>query len=290
MRFTRIALAQILLWSLGACGSLLPATDAALQQPIWDVHAQRFITERELVDRLTRARFKLLGEVHDNPLHHSLRAQVVSAIGATGARPAVVMEQFDLGSDDALIAAQARGTDAEQLADTGKLNRGDWGWPLHRPIVDAALAARMPIRAGNLSDRELMRIARAGLQSAPDAAWRPRFDATPWGEREAAGLRAEIGESHCNALPDAVVPTLVLAQRVRDAAMAQALVDAATGDGAILIAGNGHVRNDLGVPRYLQAPGMPGDRTSTLSVGWIEVSAEEGRSDEFPKNVVAEHA
>ncbi len=89
--------------------------------------------------------------------------------------------------------------------------------------------------------------------------------------------------------PESVVPRIVLAQRLRDAAMAQALVDAATASGAILIAGNGHVRADLGVPVYLQAPGLPDAGARSLSVGLIEVTDDDARASDFPRQVVAAH-
>ena len=266
-----------------------PFAAPAAAPRIWDVEAQRFIDERQLVDRLATARFRLLGEVHDNAQQHLVRARLIGQIAATGARAAVVFEQFDLDHDRALVAAQARAADAELLADAGKLDRKSWRWPLHKPLIDAALAAKLPIRAANLPRAELMRLARRGVGELPIAPWRARFLAAQWGEREESALHADIIESHCNLLPESMVPSLVLAQRLRDAAMAQALVVAAPGDGAILIAGNGHVRNDLAVPLYLHAFGLPDADARSLSVGFIEVTPEDARSDDFPRNVIAAH-
>jgi uncharacterized iron-regulated protein len=48
--------------------------------------------------------------------------------------------------------------------------------------------------------------------------------------------------------------------------MAAAMREAG-GDGAVLIAGTGHVRHDMGVPRLLP-------ESETVSVGFIEVRAE----------------
>jgi uncharacterized iron-regulated protein len=45
---------------------------------------------------------------------------------------------------------------------------------------------------------------------------------------------------------------MVLAQRARDAALADGMLATAR-DGAVLIAGSGHVRADRGVPSYLRA-------------------------------------
>jgi len=254
---------------------------------IWDVRATRFVSESQLVGYLAAARYRLLGEVHDNPAHHAIRARVIAALAATGARPAVVFEQLDLDHDDAVVAAQAAGADAETLTDAGRLDRKAWEWPLHKPIFDVALGKGLPVRAGNMPRESL----RGDLQSALDkdsgASWYARFHAARWTEAQAAALRADIVEGHCGKLPEAVVPRIVLAQRVRDAAMAQALVNDATAAGAILIAGNGHVRADLAVPVYLHAPGMPDADAPSVSLGLIEVTADEERAGDFPRQVVA---
>ena len=55
----------------------------------------------------------------------------------------------------------------------------------------------------------------------------------------------------------------------------------------MLIAGNGHVRNDLGVPVYLHAPGLPGAQARSISVGFLEASADEMRAEGFPQPLIA---
>ena len=76
---------------------------------------------------------------------------------------------------------------------------------------------------------------------------------------------------------------------MRDAAMAQALVDAATADGAVLIAGDGHVRANLGVPVYLHAAGLPGAGARSLSVGFVEADANATRDRAAVARLVDEH-
>ncbi|HEX6795612.1 MAG TPA: ChaN family lipoprotein [Casimicrobiaceae bacterium] len=275
----------LLVFALGACSSPARVQQAPAPTRIYDVRAKHFIGEPALVADLAGARYRLLGEIHDDPLHHTIRARLLHEIARRGLRPAVVMEQFDLDHDGALRAAQNAGEDAEQAASAGELDRKGWQWPLHEPIVAAALALHLPLRAGNLS--------RTALSGDLDAAQRehPRMEtrlrAARWTDAQASELRSDIVESHCNMLPDAIVPKLVLGQRMRDAAMAQALVDDATADGAVLIAGNGHVRDDLGVPVYLRAPGLGGADSRSISVGFIEVNAGDERDAEFPQRLIA---
>ena len=268
-----------------------PSTGAApaAEPRIWDVRAGRFVSESSLAADLASARYRLLGEVHDNAAHHAIRARLIVAIATTGARPALVMEQFDLDRDEALLAAQAAGADAERLADVGRLDRKGWQWPMHKPIVEVALAQHLPIRAGNVPRPQLREEEHAAADDRSQAIGYARFRATRWTDAQAEALRADIVEGHCGMAPESVLPRIVLAQRLRDAAMAQALVDAATASGAILIAGNGHVRSDLGVPVYLHAPGLPDAGARSLSVGLIEVDDDDARAGDFPRQVVAAH-
>ena len=275
--------------ALTACSLQPRGAPSETSSRIWDVRAGRFIGAPALIADLAAARYRLLGEVHDNPAHHAIRARLITDIAARGVHPTVVFEQFDLDHDAALQAAQAAGNDAERLAAAGRLDRKGWRWPLHKPIVEAALAMYLPVRAGNLSRAELRAQAIPGDAAGANAAWRVRLIAARWSEAQARALRADIVESHCGMLPETVVPRLVLAQRERDAAMAQALVDDATRDGAILIAGNGHVRADLGVPVYLHAPGLPGADARSLSVGLVEVDPDDEHASDFPRQIVAKY-
>ena len=281
-----VSVVVLLVVALGACSSP-PVQPASEPARIFDVHAGRFIDEAALVTDLARTRYRLLGEIHDNPLHHTIRARLLREIAGRALHPAVVMEQFDLDHDMALRAAQNAGDNVEQVANAGELDRKGWQWPLHEPIVAAALALHLPLRAGNLSRTVLSGDLDAGQREHPRMETRLR--AARWTDAQAGELRADIVESHCNMLPDAIVPRLVLGQRMRDAAMAQALVDDATADGAVLIAGNGHVRDDLGVPVYLHAPGFAGAHARSISVGFIEVNADDERDAEFPRRVIAVH-
>src|SRR5438552_18170893 len=83
---------------------------------ILDVRAMRFVTERELVARLAIERYRLLGEVHDNPQHNVIRARLIAAIVAKVLWRAVVFDQFDLDRFAARFGEFRFGDDDEQIA------------------------------------------------------------------------------------------------------------------------------------------------------------------------------
>jgi uncharacterized iron-regulated protein len=214
-------------------------------------------------DSLRHTRFILLGEVHDNPEHHRRRAELLRRLLADGRPTRVVFEQMDRAGDAALAAA-AR--DPEAVADAGRLDRAGWRWPLHRPLVEAALAGGAALSGGNFDRDEARRLVRQGLAAAP-ADLRNALEGVPWSAAQDETVRRAIEDGHCGALPPDRVAPMALVQRLRDAALAQAMLRAGE-PRVVLVAGNGHVRRDLGVPHYLRAAGVaPGD---IVAVGFVE--------------------
>jgi uncharacterized iron-regulated protein len=221
---------------------------------IWDVRAARFVESEDVVARLARARYVLLGERHDNPDHHRVQAALLRALLAAGRRPAVAFEMFT--ADDAPQLARqlaAAPRDAAGLARAVDWARSGWpDWAYYEPIAQAALDRGLPIVAANLAPATVRAIARGRPDAlAPDFTTRYALD-RPLPDGGQAALTAEIRDAHCGALPAERVESMVLAQRARDAMLADNLL-ATTRDGAVLIAGIGHVRVDRGVPAYLRA-------------------------------------
>ncbi|MET0210262.1 MAG: ChaN family lipoprotein [Burkholderiaceae bacterium] len=214
--------------------------------------------------------FILLGEVHDNADHHRARAEQLRRLIAQEPRTAVVFEQFSRAQDAAV--AQARRSSPADLDTTltaAQFDRKAWRWPLHQPLFDVSLPTGAELRGGNLDREQVRRIVREG-----DAAWPADLlalrDRTPWDAAQQASLRKDIQDGHCGAMPEAMLPGMVQAQRARDAAMAQAMLQARA-QGAkqvVLIAGNGHVRRDVAVPVYLRAAGVTASDID--AVGYLE--------------------
>lgn len=199
------------------------------------------------------ARFVLLGEVHDNAEHHRRRAAQLRALLADGRPTRVVFEPMAASRDAALAAAPRN---AEAVADAGALDRRAWGWPLHKPLVEAALAGGAVIAGGGVEPAAARAVVRQGLAAVPPEL-RALIDAdTGWGAAEQRALETALTDGHCGALPARLLPGMALAQRLRDAALARALLVAPPGTRGVLVAGNGHVRRDLGVPRLLRAAGV----------------------------------
>ena len=222
------------------CAPGLLHEDHPLAGRAWDVREARFIEPEVAWARAAAARHVLVGEIHDNAEHHRLQRRALQALAKAGAR-AVALEQFDTEHQSAMDAAQAGSADAESLADAGRFDREGWGWAFYRPLVEFAVAQRWRVLAANLSRKEL----RSAVGDAGRVAALP---APPAGLVPA--LEKDMVDGHCGHRPDPKsLAAMVSGQRLRDARMA-AVLEAAPGR-TVLIAGNGHVRRDRGVPLYL---------------------------------------
>ncbi len=223
------------------------------------------------IERLRDARFVLLGEVHDNAEQHRQRAALLRDLLADGKPTVVVFEQMSRTRDAAIAAAPRQ---AEAVADAGGLDRAAWGWPLHKPVLEATLAGGAIVRGGNLERDTVRAIVRHGVDAAPPDLRAELAADRDWTVQQQRALLAIIAAGHCGALAASMQAPMVLAQRARDAAMAHAMLAAAPGTRVVLIAGNGHVRTDLGVPHHLRAAGVPA--AQIVAIGFVERGAENG--------------
>ncbi|MDZ4096341.1 MAG: ChaN family lipoprotein [Paracoccaceae bacterium] len=214
------------------------------------------------LDALPAADVVILGEVHDNPVHHVNQARAVAAL----APKAVVFEMLT-ADQAALVAPDLLRDPAGAEAALG------WnaaGWPdfaMYLPIFLNAAPARI---YGGAVPREAARGAfeKGAAGVFGDGAGDFGLDLA-LAAADQAGREAEQAAAHCGALPPDLLPGFVAAQRLRDAVLARAALQAIniTGGPVVIITGNGHARRDQGIPAAL-ALAAPGVRV--VSVGQLE--------------------
>ena len=236
--------------------------------------AQEVDTAAQVAAEADGADIVIVGEVHDNPEHHRLQADLVDAIGPS----AVVFEM--LTPAQARVARESAAEGAELGA---ALGWEDSGWPdfaMYAPIFAAAEAAGARVYGAAVPRDQVVEAMQAGLPAAF------RGDAARYGlgavldpaeqETREAGQMA----AHCDALPEDMLPAMVRAQRLKDAAFARTTLQALrdTSGPVVVITGNGHARTDWGMPRYI-ARAAP--EAHLVSFGQIEGSPSDADAPPF---------
>lgn len=201
----------------------------------------------DAVQKVKSAQVVIVGEIHDNPDHHALQAELAAQMTPS----AIVFEM--LTDDQAARVTPAVRSSASTLNEVLEWDQS--GWPdfaMYYPIFAAAPEARI---FGAQVPRDK---ARATMENGIESAFGPeaaRFGLTEdLPQDEQAAREAHQFAAHCDALPEDLLPNMVAIQRLRDAELAQAAVIALeqTGGPVLVITGNGHAREDWGMPVYLE--------------------------------------
>src|SRR5258706_14531151 len=117
-----------------------------------------------------------------------------------------------------------------------------------QPIAAAAVQATLSIVAPNLALASAKRMSRDGLAALEPFVRRELGLDRPLSDAMFATMAADIRSSHCGYGSDESLKAMVAVQLSRDAQMTQSLIAAGDPNGAILVAGPGHVRNPSPVP------------------------------------------
>jgi len=234
---------------------VMAAPPIATDEALFRLSDKRAVDTQTLLSDMQSADVVLLGEIHDNPRHHALRAQLLGEPALK--KRNVVAEHLDAG--------QVVGTGANlavRLEQAG-FDATGWQWPLHQPLFAAALDQGMAVYGGNLP-RDQTRVVFKSRGSSLGVGLQALLLHAPLSDDSLAALRREIDEGHCGALPGMMFEGMMAVQRARDASMANELMQHLP---AVLLSGNGHAWKHLGVPHILAAnrPGI-----SSLSVLFLE--------------------
>jgi uncharacterized iron-regulated protein len=241
-------------------------------------------------DRLRGDAIVLLGEVHDNPVQHGLRLEVLRRAFEAGWRPAIAMEQFDREHQvDIERARTERPLDADYLIEKAATEHGKsingWNWEYYRPYVALALQYGVPLLSANLSRNDAQKIVELGYSAVFDDSMEHLLGL----DRQRPALQVvqenEIDVGHCHALPKEQLPAMARAQLARDAVMAGVLREHGA-QGVVLLAGDGHARRDIGVPTWFD----PTMLARVFAVAFLERGAPAPPASAFDAVVITDAA
>lgn len=240
---------------LALCGALFAShalAEACDPSPGSVCRGDQASTMADLLEAAIEAQIVILGERHDNPIHHEMQAEIVRVIDPAG----LAFEMIQRAAEDA-VNEQRLGWENERWSN----------WDDYRQILEAAPDARI---TGGGVDRDMLRSSvklGAALAWGEEGARYRLLDQLPMDVTDA--MIEEQRVAHCDGLPKHMLPGMVEAQQLRDAAFADAALRLVEGGyaPAVLITGNGHARTDRGSPLYMRraAPDV-----SVLSIGIVE--------------------
>lgn len=263
-----------------------------LANTIWEVSSGRSLTPTEMSDLAEAKDFILLGEKHDNPLHHLLHARFIDSL-IKRQRHTIALEHLD--ERDAPLLASLHQYPLSAWEEGFQWSERGWdSWTSMKPIFEAIAAHKLFVIPARISPPLLQSIMTGGFDGPRATAIRNVINSVQLSPEAQNDLSDQIKAVHCGHLPEHAIPHVVETQRAWDSAMAAALQDSRNrvGDPVILIAGTEHVRTDRGVPLYLK---YLEPTKKSISIGFIEVSrklrtfqavAQEYGGGTFPFDIV----
>lgn len=224
---------------------------------IVDTHHRCGVSLREMIRLLEPANFILVGEQHDNALHHQFQAQVIEALVQAGRSVIVGMEMFDRTKQYALNLWTLNRLGEAEFIDLSEWQT-QWGFDfaLYRPIFEAVYRHRLRLVALNVPRALVRQTARGGWQSVPVAERMGVPDPDLSVEAHRQLFYALLGGGHPSG--EQQNDNFYAAQVVWDTAMADSALrylDRTVSSPRIafvILAGNGHVMYDVGISLRLR--------------------------------------
>jgi uncharacterized iron-regulated protein len=251
----RFSLLFALLVMVSCAHAEMAKPDTLAAGDVITLHGAR-VTSEQVLKAAAEARYVMLGELHDDPRHHVLQNAVLTAIAEARRRPSVVFEMLEAAQ--ALAIKTAR--DPETFGEVVHWEQRGWpAYAMYQPIVTTAMASGMALAGGNLDGKALIKAAKAGENAASLGF------TTALPPEQIAKIEENVRVGHCGHANDATVQTMSAAQQLRDAYLARRMLESATSDGAVLIAGAEHARKDHGAAFHIP---------TALSIGFVEVGED----------------
>lgn len=215
---------------------------------LYDLSTQQEITTTDLFKRLRQADIVMVGEKHDNPDHHRIESDILSALLISSDNPSVILEMLDDSQQDGIALANIA-KNPETLKTTLNWDDKRWAWQDYGPIMQQVLKANGELHAGNISRQQIRAIYSEGatvIKSDPRLTSALKVD-----DKLRSAMLDNIYAEHCEMMPRQQLTPMVNIQLARDARMASALNQAKASQ-VVLIAGGYHVRKKSAVPLHLR--------------------------------------
>lgn len=216
----------------------------------------------EALTDLAQVRVVYVSESHENPHHHAVQGAIVTQLWRRDRALSIGMEMFQAPFQTSLDDYLSGRLDEEALLEQSEYQER-WGYDFtyYRSVMEFAKAHRIPVVALNARSELTKKVARDGLGalSADEQKEVPELDL---GSRSHREMVREAFEGH--EIEDHKFEQFYAAQVIWDETMAAHVAEAATqlnSPRMVVLAGTGHVRHSLGIPRRAARRGAKPYRT-----------------------------
>ena len=257
-------------WLLGCCGALLvigaslgrhyvasgpAAAESAIAQQVADAES----SHQALLNELQQADVIYLGETHSDEADHIAQLEIITAMHQTCGDIAIGLEMFQRPFQpvlDRYIAGEI--TEAELVEQSEYETRWGFDWELYAPIIRYAQSNQIPLIALNTPREITKKVARQGLASleGDDLQYIPPVDQIDTSDENYQAMVAQVfghHGGHGNSGPS--FENFFAAQVLWDETMAESIADyvtAAPDTQVIVMAGEGHIVFDFGIPSRVE--------------------------------------
>ena len=222
---------------------------------IFEYKTKNQVNVQDLIAAIQDADIILLGEIHDNLFQHRARADLVSKIQSK--EFAIVSEHLVSGSK--ITYSGSLLADLETIG----FNRKAWSWPVHEVLYKKFEELSLPVFGGNLSKKDINNIY-SGIGFSQSDTLTPTVKRSALDSQLKDKLINALVAGHCGVVEEDLLSFMFKVQRLRDASLAYIATKVAP---AIVIAGNGHVRRDYGVPQILK---KINPNSNVISIAFLE--------------------
>ena len=233
--------------------TLLALTSPVGPEEIYTIPEGEKISFDQLVERIDSSKVTFIGEAHDQIQHHHVQLRILQGLLAKGKDLVVAMEMFSR-SQQPVLDRWSRGELTER--EFRKQTSWDvtWGidYQLYKGILDEAKDHHLKILALNVEREWVTKVAKNGIRglSAEDRSRLPEMDLT---DKEHRAYVRRIYDSHRGG-QSKDFERFYESQSLWDEGMAETLSEflktpESQGKTIVVIAGNGHIVFDFGIPK-----------------------------------------
>ena len=216
-------------------------------------------SNQEILAALTDASVIYLGETHTDEADHVAQLEIIQAMYEARGDIAIGLEMFQRPFQavlDQYIAGEI--TEAELVEQSEYETRWGFDWELYAPIIRYAQSHQIPLIALNTPREITRKVARQGLASltGDDLTYIPPIDEIDTSDENYQAMVAQVFShhgGHGNSGPS--FDNFFAAQVLWDETMAESVADYVTDSPetqVIVLAGEGHVVFDFGIPSRVQ--------------------------------------